>query len=504
MERRFRGFKTSRMSRLLEKMGEKLRGLRVEKTDARLPLPDFDFETRQVQPPTPTELDRLPDEFRKPLESIYGQDPRKSSNAIWRLGILFKDGLMPNRERLLPHVESIMPHLIQAMARHQDGRWAVYHAVERFPSAVRPHLHMLIPRLESDLSSENVHTRIVAVETVRKLATDAYKSDLMRLRPLIPALAERLNDENTQQSTTAGESLSEIARRKPSLIQTHADAILPDLERALDNQFLDTRRGAMDALNALGPKAMPQLVTALRQPHMVNWHEAAQSITAWLEQGYHPELREDVIRSLEEHIQPQGSNISPVPGTAIRALTQLEKQGAVPFLSAQLRHQQEPEHANWEYEKNYRRDLVSALHSLGSATVPHLIDAMQKERNTDLKANLAQTIGQQFEKKDAMLERHFEAAIKALVPLLAHNAWDVKDKAQKALASMQTNWAAELETHNEALAFALKHISPATHPKAFMTLWEDRHDPDYSVFTERDWQLHIKHLKADETALKAA
>ena len=500
MPESFRGFRIGRMHELLERIGRSLRRLNVEKTQARLPLPDFDHEERQVRPPTAAELDALPKELRDSMQQLYGGDAREHGNAAWRLSVKLKNDY---REELAPHMDMLVPHLIQSMQVGDVARNAVHHAVERFPDAVKPHLFRLIPRLEQDLQSPFQHTRAIATEIVHKLTSDTYKNQLMRLRPLIPALAERLNDNDSHQSIVAGRALSNISRMKPDLLHSHADAILPALSTGMSNQFADTRAGAQDALLALGPKALPELVKHMQEQEY-GLGNVYRQVSRWLQEGHHPEFRDAAIGVFKAHVKPYGSMITQDTSAAIDGLVRLQDRQALPFLAAKLNEILDKPPGELRFEDNYRGDLIGTIHRMGSAAVPHLIETVKKEDDVKLKAQLAEMIGEQYQHKDDILKTHFDSAVRSLVPLLSHNAWDVKDKARKALSGIRKSWKKEMGTHHEALSFALEHLDPAVFPKAFMTLWEDRQDPDYKTMTDREWALHIKHLKSNETALKAA
>ncbi len=456
--------------------------------------------------PTAQERSRLPEELSDALGEMYHSDPQTRREATSRIAdkIIEPNYYADSKTRLSRHMDVLAPHLIRVMHSDPEAQRVISWVLTGFTDVMQPHARQLTVQLGRMLKGPDPANRSAALSAIKYLAR--LKGNRTSMGALVPMIAREINGENPKE---AGEALFAIAKRRPELIRAHGKKLLPELQKGIHKISFHAWQGCVESLKIMGPHTLPDLVASLSNRITNNhlsdtWGEAVKQTAQWLREGHHPELRPAVVELFKEISEDRDSQHK-TAGT-MEALSQLQGTDAIPFLSRILEKEWSNPNRNTERHTaaaTYRRHLYEALSRFESSAIEVLVRGAQKERASDLKRFLAQEIATQYKKRDATLETHFDAAIRTLGPWLTDER-SVQKSAQEALETIRRGWAHEFGQRHEPLLFAMGHINPQTHPKTFMTVWEDRQDAEYAGWSKREWELHVKHLKSDETALKAA
>ncbi|GEM_PF-6285454 len=310
-------------------------------------------------------------------------------------------------------------------------------------------------------------------------------------------------------------SLGERFTKRPPGIGSQALAELPESIRDQVTTMRTATRwkqradAANQFMNNPEPAATPHLIATLDDPHPQVRVAAARALI-WMKPEHSSLATPRLIRMLREEKRTENRDI------AATALGTTGNSQAAPALIEALS----------DRNAMVRHQAIQALIRLKHDAAAPDVHALLKDKDVTVRKSAADFLGMaRYGPAHDDLRRRLDsdpdhyvqrAAARALGHLQSEQDVDlllramkkkhVTDEAAKALEKigeklLEGNPRPGLDT---PLVFAIKHVKPGQHPRAFQAFLEDAKDPEYAHMTSREWKLHAQHLKSDETALKAA
>ena len=305
--------------------------------------------------------------------------------------------------------------------------------------------------------------------------------------PAVPALVKLLNTDDRPE--VRREAMLALAKIGPG-----AEPAVPALVNALDDHRRFIRGPAVYTLGSIGPKANVAEGKLRRIVNDKNFPPFIRTLSLWALAKINPDDKLLVRRVVPRLVLAMTAKNPRIRAAAVQALIDLKPDPAIvrPVIKKAMENA-DPEAID---------DMLDALASLGTASVPNLIDALGEE---EVRAEAATII--------ARIGPPAKAAVPALIEALGDENPKTRSEVLFALAAIGPDAAAAVPAITAALndpdmnvrygaCYALGKIGPAAMP-AKTHLQKGLSNADEFLSAASAWALSYIHPECAETAKKS-